>query len=187
MILWTVISYCMFNTNILVQWENQISEDTEKASVMYFYVHFRYLHVKNLWNLLWINSDTTYCALLQTNISPAHHLIWSHIVFECAAEVSAWTQCVLMQCGRALCSVWRADSWAPVWVSPTLPSQEQASALTPPISLTLMDTCSLCAWQDGLLRKFNKNGNSDWIDMHTQTPQTPQTPTPTNQTCTYCD
>lgn len=127
------------------------------------------MHVTNLWNALWTNSDTTYCYLLQTNIFPAHHLIPSHIVF----EVSPYSQCVLMHCGSVLCSQWHADSWASVWVSPTLPYREQASALTPHISLTLMDTCSLCAWQDVLLRKLNKNGNSDEVDTHTDAPQTP--------------
>lgn len=88
-----------------------------------------------------------------------------------------------MHCGSVLCWEWHADSWAFVWVSPALPSLEQASALTPHISLTLMDTCSLCAWQDVLLRKLNKNGNRDWVD----TPRCPQTSTreKKTQTCTY--
>lgn len=87
-----------------------------------------------------------------------------------------------MRCGSVLCWEWHADSWAFVWVSPTLPSPEQASALTPHISLTLMDTCSLCAWQDVLLRKLDKNGNRHWVD----TPRCPQNSTrKKTQTCTY--
>lgn len=103
-------------------------------------------------------------------------------------KVSLQSQCVLIHCGSMLCWEWHADSWASVWVSPALTSPEQASALTPHISLTLMDTCSPCAWQDGLLRKLNKNSNSDWVD----TPQWPADPSSQKrekktQTCTHSD
>lgn len=129
------------------------------------------------------NSTRLYLCLNQVALHIVHcsRCVLSLLIIYCSIlllntiqllKVSLQSQCVLIHCGSMLRWEWHADSWASVWVSPALTSPEQASALTPHISLTLMDTCSLCAWQDGLLRKLNKNSNSDWVD----TPQWPADP-----------
>lgn len=64
------------------------------------------------------------------------------------------------------CAVLRVTSWfLSFCMSQSHPSISRGGlTLTSHISLTLTDTWSPCAWQDGLLRNLNKNGNSDRVD-----------------------
>lgn len=71
-----------------------------------------------------------------------------------------------MSGGSTSRSEWHAHFWAPAWVRPTLLCGGRASVLTPRIGLTLIDTCSPCAWQHSLLRKVN-NKWQQWLTTHT--------------------
>lgn len=118
-------------------------------------------------NLTWnFNSRVRIPTSRNISYAPLPSFILFHIVIECDAEVSPSSQCALMSRGSVPRSEWHAHFWASVWVRPTLLCREQASVLTPRIGLTLMDTCSLCAWQDSLLRKLNEKWQR-WLETRT--------------------